>query len=49
MYEHVVVRSTVAVNTTPTEKMGLVVLLVLVSVALVAWAKRRQGRSPDYS
>jgi len=45
----VVAMSTVAVNTTPAEKMGVVGLLVLVSVALVVWAKRRRGKAPEYS
>ena len=40
----VVAMSTVVVNTTPAEKMGVVGLLVLVSVALVVWAKRRRGK-----
>jgi hypothetical protein len=43
-----VAMSTVAVNTTPAEKMVVVGLLVLVSVTLVVWAKRRRGRSPEY-
>jgi len=45
----VVAMSTVAVKTTPAEKMGVVGLLVLVSVALVVWAKRRRGKDPEYS
>jgi len=45
----VVAMSTVAVNTAPAEKMGVVGLLVLVSVALVVWAKRRRGKAPEYS
>jgi hypothetical protein len=44
-----VAMSTVAVNTTPAEKMAIVGLLVLVSVALVVWLKRRQGRGPEYT
>jgi len=44
-----VAMSTVVVNTTPAEKMGVVSLLVLVSVALVVWAKRRRGKGPEYS
>jgi hypothetical protein len=43
-----VAMSTVAVNTTPTEKTAIVSLLVLLSVALV-WAMRRRGRGPDYT
>jgi len=45
----VVAMSTVVVNTTPPEKMGVVGLLVLVSVALVVWAKRRRGKGLEYS
>jgi uncharacterized repeat protein (TIGR02543 family) len=41
--------STIVVNTTPAEKMGVVGLLVLVSVVLVVWAKRRRGKGPEYS
>ena len=41
--------STVAVNTTPAEKMGVVGLVVLVSVALAVWATRRRGRGPEYT
>jgi subtilisin family serine protease len=44
-----VAMSTVAINTTPAEKMAIVGLLVLVSVALVVWLKRRQGRGPEYT
>jgi len=45
----VVAMSTVAVKTTPAEKMGVVGLLVLVSVALAVWATRRRGRGPEYT
>ena len=41
--------SAVAVNITPTEKMVIVGLLVLVSVALAIWTTRRRGRGPQYS
>jgi hypothetical protein len=41
--------STVVVNTTPAEKMAIVGLLVLVSVALAVWAKRRRGGGPQYT
>jgi parallel beta-helix repeat protein len=44
-----VVMSTVVVNTTPAEKAAIVGLLVLVSVALAVWAKRRRGRGPEYT
>jgi hypothetical protein len=44
-----VAMSTVAVNTTPAEKMVIVGLLVLVSVPLAAWATRRRGRGPQYT
>ena len=43
-----VVMSTVAVNTTPADKVAIVGLLVLVSVALAVWATRRRGRGPEY-
>jgi len=43
-----VAMSTVAVNTTPTEKAAIIGLLVLVSVALAVWATRRRGRGPQY-
>jgi len=39
-----VVMSTVAVNTTPAQKIAIIGLVVLVSVALVVWATRRRGR-----
>ena len=41
--------STIAVNTGPAEKMAILGFLVLVSVALAVWAKRRQGRGSDYT
>ena len=41
--------STLAVNTAPAEKMAILGFLVLVSVALAVWAKRRQGRDPECS
>jgi len=45
-----IVMSTVAVvNTTPAEKAAIAGLLVLVSAALVVWAKRRWGRGPKYT
>jgi hypothetical protein len=44
-----VAMSTVAVNTTPAEKMAILGLLALVSVALVVWATRRKGRGPEYT
>jgi hypothetical protein len=40
--------STVAVNTTPAEKMAILGLLVLISVAVAIWAMRRRGRDPEY-
>jgi hypothetical protein len=43
-----VAMSTVAVNTTPAEKIVIVGLLVLLSVALAIWAVRRRGKSPQY-
>jgi len=44
-----VAMSAIAVNTTPVEKMVIVGLLVLVSVAVVIWAARRRGRGPQYT
>jgi uncharacterized repeat protein (TIGR02543 family) len=44
-----VAMSTVAVNTTPAEKAAIVGSVVLVSVALAVWAKRRRGRGPEYA
>jgi len=44
-----VAMSTITVNTTPVEKMAIVGLLVLVSVALAIWATRRRGRGPQYT
>ena len=49
MYEYVVAMSTVAVNTTPTQKTAIVGLLMLVSVAVAVWAKRQRGISAGYS
>ncbi len=43
-----VVISAVAVNTTPADKTAILGLLMLVSMALVAWATRRRGRGPQY-
>ena len=45
----VVAMSTIVVNTTSTEKLAILGLLVLVSVALAIWATRRQNRGPEYS
>jgi hypothetical protein len=44
-----VAMSTVTVNTTPAEKAAIVGLVVLVSVVLAVWAKRRRGRGPEYA
>ena len=44
-----VAMSTVAVNTTPAEKVVIVGLLVLVSLAVSIWATRRRGRDSEYS
>jgi len=44
-----VAMSTVAVNTTPVEKMVIVGLLVLVAVALAIWATRRRSRGSQYT
>jgi hypothetical protein len=44
-----VTMSTMAVNTTPVEKIAIIGLLALVSVALVVWVARRRGRGPQYT
>jgi len=44
-----VAMSTVAVHTTPAEKIVILGLMALVSVALVVWAKRGRGRGPEYT
>jgi len=44
-----VAMSAVAVNTTPAEKMAIIGLLVLVSVALAVWATRRRSGGPQYT
>jgi len=44
-----VAMSTMVVNTTIAEKMAIVGLLVLVSVALAVWATRRRGRGPEHT
>jgi len=41
--------STIAVNTSPAEKIAIVGLLVMFSVAVVVWATRRQGRGTQYT
>jgi hypothetical protein len=45
----VVAVTTVAINTTPAEKTATVGLLVLASVAVAAWAKRRRGPGQEYT
>jgi hypothetical protein len=44
-----VAMSTIAVDTTPVEKMAIAGLLALVSVAVAIWATRRRGRGPEYT
>jgi len=44
-----VVASAIVVNTTPAGKAAMIGLLVLVSVAVAIWARRRRGKSPDYA
>jgi len=44
-----VAMSTIAVNTRPAEKIVILGLLVLVSVALAIWATRRRGIGPLYT
>ncbi len=41
--------SNVAVKTTAAEKVAIAGLLMLVSVAVAAWATRRRGRGPEYT
>ena len=41
--------SAIAVSTTPTEKIVMVCLLVLVSVAVATWAKKRGRRDPEHT
>jgi outer membrane protein assembly factor BamB len=41
--------STVVVDTSPAEKIAIIGLLVLGSVAVAVWAKTRQGRDPKYA
>jgi hypothetical protein len=45
----VVAMSTIMVDTTPAEKMAIVGLLVLVSVAVGVWAARRRSRVSEYT
>ena len=42
-----VAMSTVAVNTTPSEKTAIVGLLVLASVGVAVWLTRRRGKSRE--
>ena len=44
-----VTMSTVAVNTTMPDKIAIIGLVALVSVALAVWATRRRGRGPEYT
>jgi len=44
-----VAMSTVVVNTNPVEKIVIVSLLVLVSVAVAMWTARRRGRGVEYT
>ncbi len=44
-----VIMSTIVVNTTPAEKVVIVGLLVLVSLAVSIWATRRRGRDSEYT
>jgi len=44
-----VAMSAIAVNTTPAEKMIIIGLLALVSVALAVWVTKRRGRGPEYT
>jgi alpha-tubulin suppressor-like RCC1 family protein len=44
-----VAMSAIAVNTTPAQKMAILGLLALVSVALAVWVTRRRSRGPQYT
>jgi hypothetical protein len=44
-----VAMSTVAVNSTPLEKIAIISLLVLVSVTLAIWATMRRGKRPQHT
>ena len=44
-----VAMSTIAVSTTPAEKIAIIGLLVLVSVAVAVWVTRRRGKVPKYT
>ena len=44
-----VAMSTIAVNTTIPDKIAIIGLVALVSVALAVWATRRRGRGPEYT
>jgi hypothetical protein len=44
-----VAMSAVVVNTTPAEKIAVIALLVLASVALTIWVTRRRDRGPEYT
>ena len=44
-----VAMATVSVNTTMAEKIAVVCVMALVSVALAAWATRRHTIKPDYT
>jgi hypothetical protein len=41
--------STIAVHTSPTEKIAIIGLLALVSVVVAIWATRRRGRDPQHT
>jgi hypothetical protein len=44
-----VAMATVSINTTGAERIAIVGVMALVSVALAAWATRRRSRKPDYT
>ena len=44
-----VAMSTIVVSTTPAQKLAIVGLLVLVSVAVTIWVTRRRGRGSEYT
>lgn len=44
-----VLMSTIAVNSTPAEKVAMIGLLALISVGIIVWAKRWRGKGSEHS
>jgi len=44
-----VVISTIVVNTTQAQKIAIIGLVALVSVALAVWITKQRGRDPEYT